>query len=116
MAKITPGHPLYGSGRPAGSRNRLTVKVFEDVLKHWNELVAPNGKTKGQAALELMMREKPNEYVRAIFSLLPREFVIENVMSDIDDEGLDELLDKSASSSRPAASRCRRRVTSPKVH
>jgi hypothetical protein len=45
-------------------------------------------------ALEAMLREKPNEYVRAVLSVMPRELAIENVMADVSDEQLDTLMEK----------------------
>jgi hypothetical protein len=89
--KFQPGH----GGRPRGARNRLTVRVFEDILAHWNEPATDGStNTKGRAALEIMLREKPNEYVRAVLSVMPREIAIENVMTDLDNEQLDELMAK----------------------
>jgi hypothetical protein len=89
--KFQPGH----SGRSRGARNRLTVRVFEDILAHWNEPATDGStNTKGRAALEIMLREKPNEYVRAVLSVMPREIAIENVMADLDNEQLDELMAK----------------------
>ena len=37
-------------------------------------------------------KEKPGEYLRLTASVLPREFIFENVTSDLDDEQIDELL------------------------
>jgi hypothetical protein len=82
-------------GRPRGARNRLTVRVFEDVLAHWNEPATPGGSmTKGKASLEIMMKEKPNEYVRAVLSILPKEIAIESVTAEMTDEDLDTLTAK----------------------
>jgi hypothetical protein len=82
-------------GRTRGARNWLTVRVFEDVLSHWNEPSGPDASmTKGMAALEIMLKEKPNEYVRAVLSIMPKELQIESVMSDMSDEQLDELMVK----------------------
>ena len=46
------------------------------VQKHWKPLY----------------KEKPGEYLRLTASVLPREFIFENVTSDLDDEQIDELL------------------------
>ena len=43
-------------------------------------------------ALETLYKEKPGEYLRLTASVLPREFIFENVTSDLDDEQIDELL------------------------
>jgi len=34
--QFKPGHNIKG-GRPKGSRNKLAQRVFDDILKHWNE-------------------------------------------------------------------------------
>ena len=47
---------------------------------------------KGAEALETLYKEKPGEYLRLTASVLPREFIYENVTSDLDDEQIDELL------------------------
>ena len=43
-------------------------------------------------ALQTLYKEKPGEYLRLTASVLPREFIFENVTSDLDDEQIDELL------------------------
>ena len=86
---------VQSTGRPRGARNRLTARVFQDVLNHWNEPVSPGGNMrKGQAALELMLKETPSEYVRAVLNILPREIAIESVTSELSDEDLDEMIGK----------------------
>ena len=47
---------------------------------------------KGEAALELFYRQKPGDYLRLVASVLPREFVFESAIAELDDEGLDEML------------------------
>jgi hypothetical protein len=47
---------------------------------------------RGAEALETLYKEKPGEYLRLTASVLPREFIFENVSSDLDDEQIDELL------------------------
>ena len=39
-----------------------------------------------------LFKEKPGEYLRLTASVLPREFIFENVTLDLDDEQIDELL------------------------
>src|SRR6516165_6521415 len=41
---------------------------------------------------ETLYKDKPGEYLRLTASVLPREFIFENVTSDLDDEQIDELL------------------------
>src|SRR6185503_20947616 len=76
-----------------GARNKFAAQVFEDILRHWCEPAAPGSKLcKGAEALETLYKEKPGEYLRLTASVLPREFIFENVTSDLDDEQIDELL------------------------
>jgi hypothetical protein len=84
-----PGH---SPGKPRGTRNRLAERVFADALAHWDEIDATSGKRKGVIALELMFRERPAEYVRALSNLLPREFHQAAAELDLPDEELDELI------------------------
>ena len=87
--KGVSGNP---AGRPRDARNRLTRKVLEDILAHWNEPTPENPKiAKGRHALEAAWLDKPVDYVRAVLSVMPRELAIENVMSDMTDADLDEL-------------------------
>ena len=90
MARFQPGH----SGRPKGSRNKLTVRIFDDLADHWEE-PAPNdkaGRTRGRKALDVMFIEEPGGYVRAMMSVLPKELSIENVTSEMDDGQLEEMI------------------------
>ena len=77
----------HSGGWPNGARNRLAAQVFEDILRHWCEPAAPGSNlSKGAEALETLYKEKPGEYLRLTASVLPREFIFENVTSDLDDE------------------------------
>ena len=80
------------AGRPKGSRNKLAQRVFDDLFRHWNE-EAGGGLCKGQAALELLYREKPGDYLKLTASVLPKEFVFENAVSELDDEELDYMIE-----------------------
>jgi hypothetical protein len=81
--RIMPGS---GSGRPLGTRNKLTARIIEDVLESWRK--------NGPAALEITFREQPAVYLRTVVSILPKELIVEDVMSDVSDEQLDELMHK----------------------
>ena len=92
--KFEPGnHYAKLGGRPRGSRNRLTARIFEDVLLHWNELIEGRNITKGIAALEVMRKEKPAEYVKAVLSIMPKELNIsDSTVADLSDEQIDTLI------------------------
>jgi hypothetical protein len=58
------------------------------------ESVAPGSdKRKGTEALETLYREKPGEYLRLTASVLPREFVFENVVTDLSDDDLERAIE-----------------------
>src|ERR1700751_4548632 len=79
LKRFEPGNTL-GPGRPRGARNKLASNVLRDVLEFWNEPVKEGATlTKGRAALLTAWREKPTELLKAIFNILPREFVFETV-------------------------------------
>jgi hypothetical protein len=84
---------LGAGGRTKGTRNRLAAKVFEDIFAHWCEPAVPGAEhCKGQAALELLYRQRPGDYLRLTASVLPKEFVFENAVAELDDDQIDEML------------------------
>src|SRR5262249_52890271 len=92
--KFEPGNNYAKlGGRPRGSRNRLTARIFEDVLSHWNEPIEGRNITKGIAALEVMRKERPAEYVKAVLSIMPKELNIsDSTVADLSDEQIDTLI------------------------
>lgn len=87
------GEGGHVGGRPRGSRNRLFAQVFEDVLQHWNQPVPGRNISQGMAALEVMRKERPSEYVKVVVSLLPREVLLsDSTVADLNDEQIDTLL------------------------
>src|SRR5262249_21946938 len=84
-----PGH----TGRPRGTRNKLAGRVFEDIFAHWCEPVAPGSNVcKGQEALQALHVQSPGEYLRLTASVLPKEFVFENAVTELEDDQIDELI------------------------
>jgi hypothetical protein len=89
----TPAGDIHKGGRPRGSRNKLFAQVFEDVLNHWNEPIEGRNISKGLAALEVMRKERPSEYVKTVVSLLPKELLLsDSTTADLSDEQIDTLL------------------------
>ena len=94
MPKFGPGNTIGKTGRPRGARNRLANKVFEDVLEFWNEPSKDGSAVmRGRAALLAMWRERPHEFVKFVGSVMPREFLFENVASELGDEELDRMIE-----------------------
>ena len=81
------------AGRPVGSKNRLAARVYDDVFRLWNEPAAEGSNlSRGEAALVTLAHEKPAEFIKVVFSILPRDLVIENVASTLDDDELDHMI------------------------
>lgn len=65
MSKFQPGQSGNPSGRPLGARNKLS----EDFLQALSEDFAAHGK----AAITKTRDEKPDQYLKVIASLMPRD-------------------------------------------
>jgi len=92
--KFEKGNPYAKmGGRPRGVRNRLAGKVFEDVLEFWNEPAREGSAvTKGKAALLSAWRERPHDFIRSVFAIMPKEFVFENVVTELADDELERMI------------------------
>ncbi len=74
-----PGNP----GRPKGSKNKLVEDFLGDVLDAW--------KTKGKAALDEMIADKPGDFVKMVAGLVPKEATLNiNDHSELTDDQLAE--------------------------
>ena len=72
-----PGQSGNPAGRPKGSRSKLAESFCAALLKDFEE--------NGGKAIELMRAEKPGEYIRAVASVIPKEFE-GTVSGDLSDE------------------------------
>jgi hypothetical protein len=77
---------LRRTGRAPGSRNRFSKRLIEDALANWEK--------HGTAAMEDMRAEDPGGYVRAMFSILPKEYTVEAVSSGLSPEERLELIER----------------------
>jgi hypothetical protein len=73
------------SGRPKGSRNKLCRAMLDDLMADWAE--------GGPAAIKIMRIERPSEYVRVMVSILPKELLFENAVSELGDEELYRMIE-----------------------
>jgi hypothetical protein len=74
-----------GGGRPKGARNKL-AEAFIQAL-------ADDFETNGVRAIEVVRAEKPDQYLKVIASLLPKEMNL-NLNNDLGELSDDELLDE----------------------
>jgi len=88
--KFEPGNRYAKlGGRPMGARNRLANRMFEDLLEFWNE-PAKDGRA---VTMLTMWRERPHEFVKFVGSVMPKEFLFENVVTELADEELDRMIE-----------------------
>jgi hypothetical protein len=73
-------------GRAPGSRNKFSKRLIEDARANWEK--------NGTAAMEDMRHDDPGGYVRAMFSILPKEYTVEAVSSGLSPEERLELIDR----------------------
>jgi len=82
-------------GRVKGSRNLISEAFLKDLYAEWQE--------SGAAALKVMAKEDPSNFVRVTAALLPKEFEIsDNRLADINDEELDVLINRLRAGLRTA--------------
>jgi hypothetical protein len=79
--KFAPGH----GGRPAGTRNKLTGRFLEDLLREWEE--------GGAAAIKICRLEEPTKFVQIVASLQPKEFELQTFMADASETEIDNLIE-----------------------
>src|SRR5262245_17319668 len=86
----------YGAatGRPRNAKNKLARKVIEDLARIWDEPILPNSNiTRGEAAMRVMSKERPDQFVKAYVSLVPREMILSDPSTaDLTDEQIDDFL------------------------
>jgi hypothetical protein len=79
-----PGQVANPAGRPLGSRTRLNKALIEDLYAEWKE--------GGRDALRIMRIEEPAQFVKCALATLPREWLIQSVTSELDDDELDNMI------------------------
>jgi hypothetical protein len=72
-------------GRKKGARNRLHADFVVGLQEHFAEF--------GKAAIDIVFKESPRDYLKIIASVLPKEFVLEDGrLEAMGDDELDQYL------------------------
>lgn len=88
--QFKPGNP----GRPKGARNKLGEQFLEDLYADW--------KAHGVATLETVRLEKPDQYLKVVASILPKDLNVNiNQMDDLTDEQLIQRIRSLDAAIRP---------------
>ena len=75
-------------GRIKGSRNKISEAFLKDLAAEWE--------VSGAAALKVMAKEDPSNFVRVTAALLPKEFEItDSRLKDLSDDELDILINEA---------------------
>jgi len=81
-----PGQSGNPAGRPKGSRNQLGEEFIAAMHDDF--------KKNGSGVIEQVRVEKPDQYLKVIASILPKELNINHtVMDDLSDDDLAQVLD-----------------------
>jgi hypothetical protein len=73
------------TGRKKGARNRLHADFVVSLQEHFHEF--------GKAAIDIVFKERPNEYLKIIASVLPKEFILDDGrLETMGDEELEQYL------------------------
>ena len=76
-----PGQSGNPAGRPKGSRNKLGEAFLADMLSDWE--------LHGKATIETVRANKPDQYLKVVASILPKELNVRvNEFDDLTDEQL----------------------------
>lgn len=75
-----PGQSGNPGGKPVNARNTITKKFLEVLAKDFEE--------NGEKAIQAARTVDPMGYVKAVASLLPKEFIVERPLEQLSDEEL----------------------------
>lgn len=79
--RFQPGQSGNAKGRPIGAKTKLAESFVQDMYAAWQ--------TRGRAAIETVIDERPHEFIKAVASLMPKEV---NIRTEIVQELTDDEL------------------------
>ena len=89
-----PGQSGNPQGRPKGARNKLGEQFISDLYADWQE--------HGVETLAKVRDEKPDQYLKVIASILPKDLNVNiNNMDDLTDDQLIQRIRQLDSAIRP---------------
>jgi hypothetical protein len=84
LIPFRPGQSGNPGGKPSGARNRLQADFLNALADHFSD--------HGKDAIDRACTKDPVGYIRAVASLLPKQFEIANPLDDFADADLQMLL------------------------
>lgn len=94
LKPFKPGQSGNPAGRPKGARNKLGEAFLEAMLADFTQ--------HGPATIEVVRAEKPDQYLKVIASILPKEMNL-NVTDQLSEMSDDELADRARRLARDLA-------------
>jgi Family of unknown function (DUF5681) len=94
LTPFKPGQSGNPAGRPKGARNKLGEAFLEAMLDDFTK--------HGVAAIQTVRADKPDQYLKVIASILPKEMNL-NVTDQLSEMSDDELADRARRLARDLA-------------
>src|SRR6476619_3889364 len=75
-------------------RKRTSIKTVNAILDQFWVIEQGTDRPKGLIALDFLYRDDPEAWLRFVGQYLPREIVIENTLAEIDDDAIDDMIER----------------------